>query len=215
MTRILIADDEELVRQGIRSIIETMPQMTIAGEARTAHEAIRLAAEIAADLVIIEINLPDLSGVEATRAIVRDVPHCQVLILTSEQSEQLMGQVLRAGAHGYILKADGGQELIRAVRALQNQQVYFTSHVSEFLLSRYLQTAFDPWESAARRHLTAREREVIQLLVAGKTKKETAAALQISVKTVETHRARIMGKLKLRGFSELIRYAIRNDIASA
>ena len=160
-----------------------------------------------------DINKPELNGLDATRQIVRSTPGVQVLILTMHESEELVREMLSSGARGYILKSDAGRDVVSAVEALADGRPFFTSRIAELLLDNYLAGAPqgpEGPESLAR--VTPREREVIQLLAEGKSNKEVAHLLQISVKTVETHRARIMDKLNLHSFSELVRYAIRNKM---
>lgn len=217
MTRILIADDHDVVRRGIRSILETAPDFRVAGEAATGREAVQMAEETKPEVVIMDINMPELNGLDATRMVMKSLPHTQVLILTMHESEHLVREVLQAGARGFLLKSDAGQDLIRAIHALESRQVYFTSKVSELLLSGYLSgnTAKEGAGVESGHVLSPREREVVQLLVEGNSNKQVAAILGISIKTVETHRSRIMEKLNLSAFSDLVRYAIRNNIVAA
>ena len=215
MTRVLIADDHDVVRRGIRAVIETAPDLQVVGEASTGREAVQLAAETRPEIVIMDINMPELNGLDATRMIVKSQPNTQVLILTMHDSEHLVRELLQAGARGFVLKSDAGQELIQAIRALQNHQVHFTSKVSELLLSGYLSGGGkEAPKSENGAMLTTREREVVQLLAEGHSNKEVGAILGISVKTAETHRSHIMEKLNLKAFSELVRYAIRNNIVN-
>jgi DNA-binding NarL/FixJ family response regulator len=216
MTRIVIADDHDVVRRGIRSLLETASDLQVTAEASTGDEAVKLADLTHADLVIMDINMPVLNGLDATRMILKLRPNTQVLILSMHESEQLVRDILESGARGYLLKSDAGQELVRAIRALQNKEVYFTSKVSEVLLSGFLgNKEKEGLQSDRGSALTTRERQIVQLLVEGNSNKEVAGQLDISVKTVESHRSRIMEKLNLKAFSELVRYAIRNQIASA
>ena len=212
--RILIADDHEIVRRGLKSIIAGQPEYEIVGEALTGREAVELARRHKPDLIIMDIGMPELNGLEATRQVLKEFPGTEVLILTMHESEQVIREVLDTGARGYILKSDAGRELLAAVDALRRRKPYFTTKVSEMVLTGYLRGGVRTEESgdAPRLQLTAREREIVQLLAEGKSNKEVAAALNISVKTAETHRARIMAKLNIRSIGELVRYAVRNRI---
>ncbi len=213
MIRVIVADDHDVVRRGICATLEAVPEVKIVGEASNGREVVRMAAERRPDIVIMDINMPELNGLDATRMIQKELPQVRVLVLSMHESEQLLRQVLEAGARGYVLKSDAGQELVRAIRALESGQVYFTPKVSEMLMTGYLGGSKDSGENVTP--LSAREREVVQLLVEGRSNKEVATALGISVKTVETHRARIMEKLNLKAFSDMVRYAVRNNIISA
>jgi DNA-binding NarL/FixJ family response regulator len=210
--RILIADDHEIVRRGLRAIISGQPEWAVVGEALTGREAVELARQHKPDLVIMDIGMPELNGLEATRQLLKEFPGLEVLILTMQESEQVIREVLDTGARGYILKSDAGRELVAAVSALQRHRPYFTTKVSEMVLTGYLRGSGHPGEAddAPRMRLTPREREIVQLLAEGKSNKEVATALNISVKTAETHRARIMAKLNIRSVGELVRYAVRN-----
>jgi DNA-binding NarL/FixJ family response regulator len=212
--RTLIADDHEIVRRGLRSLLSGAG-MEVVGEAATGREAVELTRELKPDVVVMDISMPDLNGLEATRQILSELPGTEVLILTMHQSEQLVRQVLDTGARGYMLKADAGRELVMAVEALRQHQPFLTTKVSEMVLSGYLRRGDShpvlP-HTGSTSHLTPREREILQLLAEGNSNKEVAAKLTISVKTAETHRSRIMAKLNLGSVTELVRYAVRNGI---
>lgn len=211
--RILIADDHEIVRRGLKAIVTAQKEWDVVGEALTGREAVDLARQHKPNLVIMDIGMPELNGLEATRQILKEFPGTEVLILTMHDSEQVIREVLDTGARGYILKSDAGRELVAAVEALQRHKPYFTTKVSEMVLNGYLHGGGrDEPEDTPRLRLTPREREIVQLLAEGKANKEVANALSISVKTAETHRARIMAKLNIRSIGELVRYAVRNRI---
>lgn len=214
--RILIADDHELVRRGVRSLLESEPGWEVCGEATNGRQAVAEARRLAPDLVIIDIGMPVLNGLEAIRQITAERPETECLVLTLHESEQVVHEVLSAGAHAYVLKSDTGDRLVSAVRALQEHAAFFTPQVEAIVLAGYLrprEAAVAPERSSSR--LTAREREVVQLLAEGKSNKEVAAALGVSVRTAETHRTNIMRKLELHSISDLVRYAIRNGIVAA
>jgi DNA-binding NarL/FixJ family response regulator len=212
--RILIADDHEIVRRGLRSIVEGQGDLEITGEALTGREAIEQVRRLKPDLVIMDIGMPELNGLDATRHILKEFPSTEILILTMHESEQLIREVLDVGARGYMLKSDAGRDLMAAIESLRRHKPFFTSKVSEMVLTGFLRGGgnSDEPEDALRLRLTAREREIVQLLAEGKSNKEVANQLNISVKTAETHRARIMAKLGLRSIGELVRYAVRNRI---
>jgi DNA-binding NarL/FixJ family response regulator len=209
--RILLADDHEIVRQGLRIVLQDRSDWQICGEATNGREAVRKTAELEPDVVILDISMPELNGLEATRQILKEVPKTEVLILTVHDSENLIAEVLEAGARGYILKSDASKHLIEAVESLLLRKPFFTQKVSEIVLDGYLSDR-PPLKGEPRRRLTPRETEVLQLLAEGKSNKEVAATLNISVKTAETHRTNIMNKLDLHSISELVRYAVRNQL---
>ena len=206
--RILLVDDHEVVRKGVRSIFEMRPDWDICGEAADGREAVEEAKRLKPDLVVMDIGMPGLNGLGATRHILRELPSTQVLILTMHESEQIVWEVLDAGARGFVLKSDAGRELIGAVEALLEHKLSLSSKVSEILLRSYLSKA--PQPEAGK--LTVREEETLELLAEGKSNPEIAEALHISVKTVEAHKAHVMKKLNLRNMGELIRYALRKGI---
>lgn len=213
-TRIVIADDHAVVRRGVRSILESQPGWEVVGEASTGREAVEQVRKLRPDIVVLDIGMPELNGLEATRRIAKEFPRTEVLILTMHNTEEVTREVLRAGARGVVLKSDADETLVAAVKALRQHKPYLGSHATEFVLNRYMRRGAGEVESSAER-LTPREREVIQLLGEGKTNKDVAVALGVSVKTAEAHRANIMHKLNLRSVSDLVRYTIRHKIVEA
>jgi DNA-binding NarL/FixJ family response regulator len=208
--RILIADDHEVMRYGVRAIVESQPAWQVCGEASTGREAVAKAIELQPDVVALDISMPDLNGLEATRQIRRLLP-AKILILTIHESEQIVTEVIDAGAQGYVLKADAGRTLVDAIRVLLAGQEFFTERVQALAVGRSEQRHAGR-ATTGRSRLSPREREVLHLLAEGKSNKEIALALGIATGTTETHRARIMSKLNLHSMSELVRYAIRNQI---
>lgn len=211
--RILVADDHEIVRRGLKAMLESQPDWEIVAEAVTGREAIEKAKQTTPDIAIIDVGMPELNGLEATRQVLKALPQTEILILTMHENEQIMREVLDAGARGYVLKSDAGRDLVAAVEALCQHRTFFSSKISDMLLTSYLRHS-DRTETteSPRGRLTAREREIVQLLAEGKSNKEVASALSISIKTAETHRTNIMNKLDLRSITELVRYAVRNNI---
>ena len=211
--RILIADDHEVVRAGARSLLANQPDCEICGEAVTGREAVALARELKPDVVVLDITMPELNGLEAARQILKTVPDAQVLILSVHESEELVREILDIGAHGYILKSDAGRELAEAIRALRRHETYFTSKVAQIAMRAYRKKPADGHtEASPDKTLTPREREVLQLLAEGKSNKEVASVLTISVMTVETHRSNIMHKLGAHSVAELVHYAVRHKM---
>ena len=218
MLRILIADDHELARNGIRALLESHPGWEVCGEAKDGRETVELATSLRPDIVLLDIGMPNLNGLEAARQILTISPDVAILILTMHDSDNVVREVLRAGARGYLLKSDAGRDLVAAVEALQLQRTFFTTRVSQMVLDGYLdrQTrnvgTISKDDERTENSLTSREREVIQLLAEGKTSKEVAVTLNLSVKTAETHRTNLMRKLGLHSVADLTRYAVRNGI---
>lgn len=208
--RVLIADDHDVVRRGMRTVLEARPNLQVVAEAADGRTALEEARATQPDIAIIDYSLPELNGLDLTLALKRDVPGIEVLIFTMHDREELVLEVLRAGARGYVLKSDTERHLLAAVDALSIRRPYFSGVVSETLLERFLESS-----TATQTTLTHREREVVQLIAEGRINKEIAYILDISVKTVETHRATAMHKLKLRTTAELVRYAVRNNIIEA
>jgi DNA-binding NarL/FixJ family response regulator len=213
--RIVIIDDHAVVRRGVRGLLESQPGWEVSAEGSTGREAVELVRRLRPDVVVMDLSLPELNGLDATRQIVKEWPHTEILVLTMHHSEQLAQDVLQAGARGYVLKSDADDSLIAAVKSLREHKPFLTSKVTEFVLDGYMRrsTALD--EAAPKDGVTPREREIIQLVAEGNSNKQVAATLGISVKTIEAHRANIMRKLHLRTISDLVRYAIRNGIVQA
>jgi len=212
--RILIADDHEVFRRGVRGVLEEQPGWQVVGEASNGRLAVEMARELQPDIVVLDISMPELNGLDAIRQILQVSPASEILILTLHDSEQLAEEVLKAGVRAYILKSDAVQDLVAAVSALQRHAPLFTSKIAGMVLEGFLQSAKAPKGTQMATELTSREREIVQLLAEGKSNKEVAATLGISVKTAETHRANVMHKLGLHSTAELVRYALRNRIAT-
>jgi DNA-binding NarL/FixJ family response regulator len=210
--RILIADDHEVVRRGLRAMLENHPGWEVSGEASDGREAVERTVELKPDLVLLDIGMPNLNGIEAARQILANCPATHILILTMHYSPQVVREVLAVGARGFLLKSDAGRDLVTAVEAVQQHRTFFTNQVTDIVVDGYLnRDRKEPLQPKNR--LTAREREVVQLLAEGKSSKEVAIALNLSVKTAETHRTNIMRKLDLHSVADLTLYALRNGIA--
>jgi len=209
--RILIADDHEVARKGIRSLLEDHTGWEVCGEARDGREAVEYAGKLKPDVLLLDIGMPNLNGLDAARQILATDPEARILILTVHDSEQTVREVLAVGARGFLLKSDAGRELVAAVEALQQRRTFFTSRVAQMMLDGYLRPQ-DNSDPSGQCVLTPREREVIQLVAEGKSTKEVAMALSLSVKTAETHRTNLMRKLDLHSVAALTLYAVRNGI---
>ncbi len=211
--RILVADDHEIVRRGLVSLIKTHPNWEVCAEAENGRLAVEKANQLKPDIAILDIGMPLLNGLEATRQIVREHPAARVLILTITDTDQAVQAVLNAGARGFLLKSDAARDLVMAVEALEQNKTFFTARVADLVLSGFLdKTPRSANNTPGLPALTSREREVVQLLAEGKSTKEVACHLNLSVKTAETHRSNIMRKLGLHSVSELVLYAVRNQI---
>jgi DNA-binding NarL/FixJ family response regulator len=212
--RILVADDHEVVRRGLCGLLRAEPDWEVCGEASNGREAVEKASQLKPEVVILDVGMPTLNGLEATRQILKTNPQIKVLILTLHDSDQVVQEVLNAGARGFLLKSDAARDLVAAVEALRRGKIYFTPKVASLVLNGYLRQdgASAPSETRGRSRLTPREREIVQLLAEGKSSKEVAVALGLSVKTAETHRSNIMRKLELHSVSDLVLYAVRNNI---
>lgn len=211
--KILVADDHEIVRRGLVALIKGHPDWEVCAECDDGRQAVEKAKELKPDITILDIGMPILNGLEATRQILRDNSNVRVLILTITDTDQVVQAVLDAGARGFLLKSDAARDLIMAVDALQHNRTFFTARVAEMVLSTYRgKSSPSAKPEVALPNLTPREREVVQLLAEGKSSKEVATHLNLSVKTAETHRSNIMRKLGLHSVSELVLYAVRNNI---
>lgn len=208
--RVVLVDDHEVVREGIRAILEREVDLEVVGEAGTADEALAVVARELPDVVLMDISLPDASGVDLTRRIRAAHPATQVVILTFHEGDEYFTQALRAGAAGYVIKGSPARDVTRAVHAVAEGETYLAPRLATALVTKYL----DGQGEVALAGLTAREREVADLLVEGMSNQEIALKLDISVTTVQTHRSHIMEKLGVRNYGEFIRYAIRNGLIS-
>jgi DNA-binding NarL/FixJ family response regulator len=211
--RILVADDHEIVRHGLISLLKSHPGWEVCGEAQDGRQAVEKAHELNPDILILDIGMPNLNGLEATRQLLRANANARVLILTITDTDEVVRAVLDAGARGFVLKSDAARDLVAAVEALQSNKTFFTSRVADIVLGGYLgrsQPSIDG--EGMLPSLTPREREIVQLLAEGKSTKEVASHLNLSVKTAETHRSNIMRKLNLHSVSGLVLYAVRNNM---
>ncbi|MXP63556.1 response regulator transcription factor [Roseomonas sp. M0104] len=216
MVRILLVDDHDVVRHGLRHLLEQQEGWAVCGEAASGRAAVELARSLTPDVAVIDVAMPDLNGLETTRQIRKASPRTEVLIFTMHESEQLVREVLAAGAKGYLLKSDAARSIVAAVEAVAARHPYFNWKVSETILDGFLRiTNNSSGEGeAVGEPLTPREREIVQLIAEGCSNKETAIRLDISVKTVETHRAALMRKIGAHTIVDIIRYATRNKLAS-
>jgi DNA-binding NarL/FixJ family response regulator len=205
--RILLADDHAVVRQGFKMILAAQPDMEIVGEAANGREAVELAEQLRPDVVVMDVSMPELNGIEATRRLASLVPRARVVALSMHKDSVYVREILRAGARGYLLKDSGAADLVAAIRAVASGESYLSPAVSNAVLDDYRQHATNPIDL-----LTSREREVLQMLAEGKTNKEIAGVLNLSVYTVDAHRGRIMEKLNLHSIGELVRFAVRNGL---
>ncbi len=214
--RILIADDHQALQEGVRTIIEQQPGWHVCGTAVTGREAIEMARRLKPDVVVLDLRMPELSGLEATHQIKRFLPRTEVLIFTAHDEDELIRQAFAAGARSFILKSEPLACLVEAIRSLARHKSFFSNKVSEVLFSRLLDTREHNANSEFSSHrLSAREREIVQLLAEGKSNKEVATTLGISIRTAEAHRASALRKLGIDSVAGLVRYAIRKGIIEA
>jgi DNA-binding NarL/FixJ family response regulator len=215
--RLLLADDHVFVRNGVRAFLEEQPGWEVVAEASDGREAVEKAKLAKPDVTILDLSMPELSGLEAAREILNCVS-TKVLILTMYDSDHLIRESLEAGARGYVLKSDAGQYVVSAVKALCRNKTFFTPKVAQMVRERYLGSSTKENDHTTRRnklHVTRRQRQILHLLSEGKSSKEVATLLNISVKTAETHRANIMRRLDCHSVADLVRYAIRNHFIDA
>ncbi|MGA8646947.1 MAG: response regulator transcription factor, partial [Candidatus Sulfotelmatobacter sp.] len=212
--RILLADDHEIVRRGLCSLLQKREGWEVCGEASDGRQAVEMAKLLKPDVVIVDIGMPHLNGLDTTRQLLRHDPNFKVIVLTITDSDQVIREALDAGARGFVLKSDAARDLVAAVEALQSKRMFFTPRVNDLVLAGFLEKghAISQTQPPDLPTLTAREREVTQLLAEGKSSKEVAVLLNLSTKTVETHRSNIMRKLSLHSIRDLVVYAIKNNI---
>ena len=216
MISVLLADDHDVIRKGVRALLESHANFKVCDEAKNGEEAVDKAARLHPNVAVLDISMPKMNGLEAARQIRLQSPDTQVLIFTVHDTDTIVRDVLNAGAHGYILKTDASTHLIAAVEAIANQNLYFSSGISQFVINSLASAAeWEEEEPISDSPLTARETEIVQLLAQGKSNKEVATNLFISVRTVETHRRTIFQKLKINAFADLVRYAIRHRLIKA
>jgi DNA-binding NarL/FixJ family response regulator len=211
MLRILLADDHDIVRRGLKELLEEHVGWSVCAEASDGRAAVELALAHRPQIAVLDLSMPELNGLEATRRIREKLPDTEVLIFSMHESEELIRDVLAAGARGYLLKSDASRQLVAAVESLARHKPFFSGRVSEVVLSGFLK-AGQVQAGPALERLTSREREVVQLLAEGKSNKQIARLLDLSVKTVETHRSSAMRKLNLKSLPDLVRFAIRNQV---
>ncbi|MGH9453430.1 MAG: response regulator, partial [Terriglobia bacterium] len=210
--RVLVVDDHEIVRKGVRSLIETRPGWQVCGEAVNGCDAIVKTTELRPDIIVLDIAMPELNGLEAIHEILKVAPRTEILVLTMYESEQMMEEALQAGARGCLLKSDAARNLLAAIETLSQHRPFFAARTPGTSTSPGAWSKYGAEGALSPSLLTPREREIIQMLAEGKSTKEVASALDITAKTAETHRANIMRKLDLHSTSDLVRYAIRNNI---
>jgi DNA-binding NarL/FixJ family response regulator len=211
--RIILADDHKIMREGLKALLEKQTDIEVIAEAENGLEAVRLTQRLKPDIVIMDIGMPGLNGVEATRQIVTEVQGVKVIALSMHSDRRFVIEMLKVGAAGYLLKDSASEELTSAIRAVAANQPYLSPKVTDVVIKDYLNT-ISRSEPTAFNVLTAREREVLQMLAEGKTTKQIAFALNVSVKTIETHRQQMMEKLNIRSIAELTKYAIREGLTS-
>jgi len=211
--KIVLADDHKIVRDGLRTLLEHEPDMEVIAEAEDGRTTVRLARELIPDLIIMDITMPDMNGIDATHDVMKDVPGVKVIALSMHSDRRFVTSMLEAGASGYLLKDCAFEELARAVRTVMDDQTYLSPKIADIIVSRYIKRSMSV-ESSAFSVLTQREREVLQLLSESMTTKEVAFHLNVSIKTIETHRRNIMEKLGVHTVTDLVKYAIREGLTT-
>ena len=212
--RLLIADDHKMMREGLKALLEKADGITVVGEADDGKNIVAQAAKLAPNVVVMDVAMPGLNGIEATRKIVKANPHTKVIALSGHADRHLVREMLKAGASGYVLKNRAYEELVRAIGEAMKGKTYLSPEVTQGVVDTYIKGALKPGENPAFAVLTDREREVLQMLAEGRSTKEMADEVSVSVKTIETHRHNIMEKLRLYSVAELTKYAIREGVTS-
>ncbi len=208
-----MADDHQIVRQGLRILLEAEPDMEVVAEADNGRKVLRMAQELTPDIIIMDLSMPELNGIEATRQILAEVPGIRIIALSMHSDSLFVLNMIRAGASGYLLKDCALEELVKAIRAVVNNKTYLSPGVSDIVIRDFV-TGWQTTTSSAFSVLSAREREVLQLMAEGKTTNQIADGLCVSVKTVEAHRKQVMNKLGIHSVAELTKYAIRQGLTS-
>jgi DNA-binding NarL/FixJ family response regulator len=212
-TKIIIADDHKIMREGLKALIEKQPDMEVAAEAQDGLEVTRLARKLMPQVIIMDIGMPEMNGIDATRQIISENKEIKIIALSMHSDRRFVLEMLKAGASGYLLKDSAFEELVNAVHTVMSGQSYLSPRITDIVVKEYLYN-MPKSESTVFNVLTVREREVLQLLAEGKSTKQIASTLNLSVKTVETHRQQIMDKLEIRTVAELTKYAIREGLTS-
>ena len=213
--KVLVADDHEVMRTGVRALIEQEPGWQVCGTATNGQEAVEVARKLKPDVVVLDMTMPELDGLEALREIKHALPNTEVVVFSAYHSEEVIEQLFDAGAKSYIQKSDGGRHLVAAIKSLAQHKPFFTSEISQILFAKFLSSSAGKKQNGQEHTVTSRERDVVRLLAGGNSNKEVANSLGISIRTAETHRATLMRKLGLESLAALVRYAIRNNIIDA
>jgi DNA-binding NarL/FixJ family response regulator len=214
IVRLVLADDHTMIREGLKALIAQEAEFTVVGEADTGKEIVELARKTGAHVVIMDVSMPDLNGIEATRKLLKANPRIKVVALSGHANREFVREMLKAGASAYVLKSRAYEDLVRAIREVMNEKKYLSPDIARGVVDEYVEMSSSLGEKPAFVVLTDREREALQLIAEGKSTKEAAAALGVSIKTVETHRRNIMEKLNLQSVAELTKYAIREGLTS-
>ena len=207
--RVLLADDHRILRQGVRMLIDSQKDMEVVGEAKTGREAVEEARRLKPDVVVMDVSMPELNGIEGTRHICDEMKHTRVLALSMHKDAVYVREILRAGARGYLLKDSEDDDLVRAIRCVQRGEAFLSPAISDAVLSDYRKHVSNPVDL-----LTSREREILTMVADGKTNKDIANALNLSVYTVESHRGSVMEKLNLHNAGDIVRFALRNGLTT-
>lgn len=211
--RVILADEHRIMREGVRALLEKEPGIFVVAEADNGRQTVKLARKLLPDVVVMDIDIPEMNGIEATRRIVSEIPSVRVLMLTKNSSSKIVGNALSSGAAGYLLKDSGAEDLVKGIRMVATEQVCLSPEIVGVIVKNYMQKLDAP-PSSPHTILTPREREVLQLIAEGSSTKEIASILGLSIKTIDTFRRLIMKKLNLRSIAELTKYAIREGITS-